>query len=79
MKGHLMESLDESNSWVEFQVEWKGYDICNVAEEWVPEKNLNCEAKVSFSAHPHSTPMHGPADPYTANIKIVVCSKQGPS
>ena len=48
MKGHLLESLNEKNSWLIFQVQWKGYDLCNAAEEWVKEDDLACEAKVIF-------------------------------
>lgn len=49
MKGHLLESLNEKNSWLVFQVQWKGYDLCNAAEEWVKEEDLACEAKVNSS------------------------------
>ncbi|BDA50272.1 probable DNA (cytosine-5)-methyltransferase 3 [Coccomyxa sp. Obi] len=47
MKGHLLESLNEKNSWIVFQVKWKGYDLCNTADEWVKEDDLACEAKLA--------------------------------
>jgi hypothetical protein len=51
-KGQLMESLNEKNSWLIFQVQWRGYHLCNSRDEWVLEKDLGCEAKVqNFTSH----------------------------
>lgn len=38
---------------MEFQVEWKGYRLCNAVDEWVKEADLACEAKVCGSTPTH--------------------------
>jgi hypothetical protein len=42
-RGQLLEPItDDSATWLEFQVKWKGQPLTNDEEDWVHEKDLAC-------------------------------------
>jgi hypothetical protein len=42
-RGQLLNPItDDSATWLEFQVKWKGHPLTHTEEDWVHEKDLAC-------------------------------------